>query len=130
MDAVTMDWVRLIVELVLGLAASGFLLGLLMLRAQKRKLLSEAGKTDAEATGLLSGADAQYISSRIMLVEPYEKIMNRLQRELNEATDRIDVLENYIEVLIASMRDQGMHIPIRPRFHQDPTPAPPSAPAS
>lgn len=122
-----MDWVRLAVELILGLAASGCLLGLLMLRAQKRKLLSEAGKTDAEASGLLSGADAQYISSRIMLLEPYEKVMNRLQRELNEANDRIDALENYVEVLIASMRAQGMQIPVRPRFHQDtpPTPAPP-----
>ncbi len=123
-----MDWVRLAIELILGLAASGALVGLLMLRQQKRKLLSEAGKTDAEATGLLSGADAQYISTRIMLLEPYEKVMNRLQRELNEANDRIDVRENYIEVLIAAMRDQGMHIPLRPRFHQDSPPTPPPAP--
>jgi hypothetical protein len=120
-----MDWVRLAIELVLGLSAGGALLGLLMLRQQKRKLLSEAGKTDTEADVLFSDAYARLASAKILLLEPYEKVMTRMQQELDEANERIDLLEQYVGVLIETMRESGIQIPSRPR-PTPPTPPPPA----
>lgn len=122
-----MDWARLAIELVLGVAASGGLLGFFLLRQQKRKLLADAGKTDTEADVLFSDAYSRLASAKILLLEPYEKVMTRMQQELDEANQRIDILEQYVGVLIETMRDAGIQIPIRPRPVVPPPPIVPPA---
>lgn len=99
------------------LVAAGGIAGissLFMVRAQKRKLLAESGRTNAEADAQFSEAYHRRASTQVSLVEPYERVMDRMQGELDEANERVDYLESYIETLVEAMRAAGITVPKRP----------------
>lgn len=107
------DIATLVIQALVALGAAG-LVSLLTVRAQKRKLMAESGKTDAEADALLAEADQRRVTTQVELVAPYERIMDRMQEELNEANERVDYLESYIETLVEAMRAAGITVPRRP----------------
>jgi hypothetical protein len=98
---------------------------LLTVRAQKRKLISESGKTDAEADAAFSEAYHRRASTQVSLVGPYERVMDRMQEELDEANERIDRLTTYVETLVDIVRGAGLAVPPMPR----PPDPPPRRPA-
>ena len=85
-----------------------------MVRAQKKKIVSESGKTDAEADQAFSEAYHRRASTQVTLIEPYERIQARMQEELDEYADRVDRLEEYIEVLVSIIRQSGVPVPPPP----------------
>lgn len=106
--------VTLAIQLLAGLGGVVGITSLFMVRAQKRKLVAESGKTDAEADAQFSEAYHRRASTQVSLVEPYERVMDRMQDELNEANERVDYLESYIETLVEAMRAAGIAVPRRP----------------
>lgn len=99
------------------LVAAGGLSGvgaLLLVAAQKRKLVAESGKTNAEADTAFSEAYHRRASTQISLIEPYEKMTARLQTELDKANERIDRLEKYVNTLVGIVRESGMTVPPMP----------------
>lgn len=108
------DVVTLVIQLLVGLGGIAGISSLFMVRAQKRKIVAESGKTDAEADTAFSEAYHRRASTQVSLVEPYERVMDRMQDELDESLARVDYLEMYIETLVDAMRAAGIAVPRRP----------------
>jgi hypothetical protein len=122
---VTADILTVLVQVVVGLGGLAGIVSLLTVRAQKRKLISESGKTDAEADAAFSEAYHRRASTQVSLVGPYERVMDRMQEELDEANERIDRLTTYVETLVDIVRGAGLAVPPMPR----PPDPPPRRPA-
>jgi len=109
-----------VVTVLVSLGAAG-LVSLLTIKAQKRKLLSESGKTDAEADTVLADAYSRRAATQVTLLEPYERVMRRQQEEIDEQAAEIKQLRRYIETLTNALRKQGVEVPEMP--DRVPTPA-------
>jgi hypothetical protein len=112
-----MDATQVFDYVVKGLLAIGGLAGmagLLSVRAQKRKLLSESGRTDAEADSVLADAQSKRTAREISMIEPYERIQARMQGELDDVYAEIDRLKDYIETLVEVIRKAGVPVPDMP----------------
>ncbi len=101
------------VTILVSLGAAG-LVSLLTIKAQKRKLLSESGKTDAEAAVSLAEAYRSNAATQITLLEPYQSVMKRQQEEIDEQAAEIKQLRRYIQTLTNSLRHQGVEVPEMP----------------
>lgn len=108
------DLATLAIQLLVAVGGIAGISSLLMVRAQKRKLIAESGKTNAEADTAFSEAYHRRASTQVDLVAPYERVMDRMQDELDEANERVDYLESYIETLVEAMRAAGIAVPRRP----------------
>jgi len=109
-----------VVTVLVAFGAAG-LVSLLTIKAQKRKLLSESGKTDAEADTVLADAYSRRAATQVTLLEPYERVMRRQQEEIDEQAAEIKQLRRYIETLTNALRKQGVEVPEMP--DRVPTPA-------
>lgn len=113
------DTLTLVVQIIVAVGGLSGVGALFMVAAQKRKLIAESGKTNAEADAAFSEAYHRRASTQINLIEPYEKMTNRLQNELDKANTRIDRLTEYVEVLVEIMRDNDITVPPMPREQND-----------
>lgn len=112
----------IVVQILVALGGLSGVGALLMVTAQKRKLVAESGKTNAEADAAFSEAYHRRASTQISLIEPYEKMNYRLQIELDKANARIDRLTEYVEVLVREMRANGIAVPPMPKKESDEQP--------
>ena len=108
------DIATLVVQIIVAIGGSAGVVSLLMVSSQKKKLVSESGKTNAEADAAFSEAYHRRASTQVTLLEPYERIQARMQSEIDEFVDKVDRLEEYIEVLIEAMRSAGLSVPPKP----------------
>lgn len=120
------QWFDVVLKLLAGLGAVGGGGAFFMVRAQKRKLLADTGKTDAEADGLLADAQAKRTQREVSLLEPYERIQNRMGHELDEAYQEIDRLKEYLGRMVDALKAAGIPVPDEPpkvqRRHPDTNP--------
>lgn len=79
-----MTW-DLAIQLVVGLGGLSALVGLVKVRADKKKILAEASKTGADAAQVVA-------QTAIGLLGPYSEQVAMLQRRLTEASNQIDEL--------------------------------------
>ena len=101
-------------QIIVALGGLGGVGALFYVRQQKRKMVSESNKTDAEAETALADAFSRRTATSITLLEPYEKIMRRQQEEIDEQAAEIKQLRRYIVVLTARLREQGVELPDMP----------------
>ena len=106
-----MDWLTFTVQVLVAVGGLAGVVNLLLLTSQKRKLVAESGKTDAQADKEFSEAYHRRASTQISLIDPYERMTARLQVELDKANDRIDKLEAYVETLVGIVREAGLPLP-------------------
>ena len=110
------DWgLRILV----ALGGLGGVAGFLMVRAQKRKVISESTKTDAEADSILADASGKRTDREGRILDMYERGMNSMQERLDDAEAKIDRLTNYVEVLVGALRAAGQPVPPMPRQMTD-----------
>lgn len=126
-----MTWFEIgktIAQLLIGAGVSA-VIALFLVSAQKKKLLSESGKTDAEADLVLTDAFTRRAAAETSLLEPYERIQARMQREIDNLGSEVERLRNYIDTLCQVIRDQGVAVPPMPPKHPLPAePAPRNGP--
>ena len=103
-----------LVKAILTAGGVGGITALFMVRSQKRKLVAESGKTDAEADSVLADAQAKRTAREISMIEPYERIQKRMQGELDDVYAEIDRLKEYIETLVTVVRRAGVPVPDMP----------------
>ena len=108
------DAVALLVQVIVAIGGLAGLTSVLLVSSQKRKLVAESGKTNAEADVAFSEAYRQRATTQVTLIEPYERIQARMQSEIDEQAEKIDRLEIYIEVLVDLLRQQGVSVPPKP----------------
>ena len=112
MDPVSViDWG---LRALLALGGIGGLVALLTVRAQKRKIVADTGKTDAEADSVLADAQAKRTAREISMIEPYERIQARMSRELRDAYAEIDRLKAWCGLMAQAMREAGIKVPDEP----------------
>jgi UTP-glucose-1-phosphate uridylyltransferase len=104
----------LVVQIIVAIGGSAGIVSLAMVSSQKKKLVSESGKTDAEADAAFSEAYHRRASTQVTLLEPYERIQTRMQAEIDEYADKVDRLEEYVELLIEVLRNAGLPVPPKP----------------
>lgn len=106
-----MTW-DLLVQLVVGLGGGAAFIGLLKLRADKKKILAEASKTGADASAVVA-------QTAISLLGPYSEQVAMLQTRLDTANKQIDemtlrlrdaqrhinALENQVDVLTLELQE-------------------------
>lgn len=103
-----MEWVSTGIQVLVALGGVAGVASLFMVSAQKRKLLSDTGKTDAEAADVMAQT---YERRAISLMDPYERIQERMEQELDEAFADIDALRDYVKELVALLADAGIEVP-------------------
>lgn len=87
-----------------------------MVRVQKRKIIAESGKTDAQADSIMADAQAKRTDSLGRVVEMYDRGLSSMQERLDEAEAKIDKLTEYVEILVRALRAAGQPIPSMPRL--------------
>lgn len=96
------------------LGGSAGVTALFMVGAQKRKLVAESGKTDAEADSMLADAQSKRTAREISMIGPYERIQARMQAELNDVYAELDRLKEWAEQMATALRGAGVPIPPMP----------------
>lgn len=91
---------QLVFTAIVAIGGSSSLVLVLRYRADRRKVLADAGKTDAEAAAVLSGA-------AITLLEP-------LQAEVSRLTTRVHELEARVATLTADLDAAHAQLARRP----------------
>lgn len=105
------DW---IVKIVVALGGLGGITAFFMVRAQKRKLIADTGKTDAEADSVMADAQSKRTAREISMIEPYERIQARMSLEIEELYDKVDRLQAWAEMMADALRKNGLPIPDMP----------------
>lgn len=108
------DFLTVAVQILVALGGVSGIGALLMVTAQKRKILADSGKTNAEADKEFSEAYHRRASTQINLIDPLEKMNARLEKELDKANARIDRLTEYVEVLAEKLRENHIPVPAMP----------------
>lgn len=106
------DWA---IRFLLTLGGAGGLTALFMVRTQKKKIVSESGKTDSEADSIAADASLKKTTREAAILDMYERVMSNMQERLDEAEERMDRLTEYVEVLVQSLRAAGQPVPPMPR---------------
>lgn len=99
------------------LVAIGGLSGLgafFMVRQQKRRIVADTDKTEAEADSVLADAQQKRTAREISLIEPYERMHKRMAEELVDLYAEVDRLKAYTEMLAQMLRNAGLPIPPMP----------------
>jgi hypothetical protein len=97
---------ELVFALIGTLGGGGALIALLKLRADKRKILAEAGKTSADAAAVIQG-------SAVALLTPLHDEIGRLRGEVDELRGLVRQLSADLEDAHAQLRGYGGTPPIR-----------------
>lgn len=79
-----MDW-NALAQVLIAIAGLSALAGFLKVSADKRKLIADAEKTDAEATAVV-------VQTALGLLEPYAQQVTMMQARLTGANEQIDQL--------------------------------------
>ena len=108
------ELVTLIVQILVAVGGLAGIGALLMVSAQKRKLVADTGKTDAEAENVLADAQAKRTAREVSLIEPYERVQTRMQQELEEAYEELDWMRDYLHMLTNALRQAGIDVPPEP----------------
>lgn len=103
------------IKLVMTVGGIGGIAALFMVRAQKRKLVADTGKTDAEADLVLADASMKKVSREARILDMSESVMRSMRERLGEAEAKIDRLTSYVEVLVQALRTAGAPVPPMPR---------------
>lgn len=115
--AQVIDWG---IKILLALGGLGGIGALFMVRAQKRKVVAESGKTDAEADSIMADVSVKKVDREGRVLDMQERLMNNLQERLDDAEAKIDRLTEYVEVLVGALRDAGQPVPsMPPRMSQE-----------
>jgi hypothetical protein len=108
------EWVDLFAKVLFALGSIGGIGAFFMVRAQKRKILAESSRTDAEAESIVADAQAKRTQRELNLLAAYERGVDDLTEKLDRANDKIDRLTQYVEMLVTVIRDAGMSVPPMP----------------
>lgn len=147
------DLLSALIQLLISLGGAGFIVQVLLLRQNRRKIAGEATASEANAASTLSGAAMKMVENaqlkereaearaddldkrrREDLAE-YEARRDRDAQELENRAWRIHRLEMRVAVLANALRQTGVDIPPDPGFDRPnntpppaigPTPAPPT----
>lgn len=106
--------VDLLIKIVLAAGGVGGICALFMVRAQKRKLVADTGKTDAEADLITQQAQAKKTDREGRILDMSERVLKSMQEQLDNAEDKIDRLTEYVEILVHALRDAGQPVPPMP----------------
>lgn len=96
-----MTW-DVVIQLVVGLGGVASLVGLLKVRADKRRILAEAGKVGADASAIVA-------QTAVSLLGPYAEQVRMLQERLDQANEQIDDLALRLRearVRVTALEDQ------------------------
>lgn len=113
------QWMDVIIKILVGLGGLSGVTAFFMVRAQKRKLAADTGKTEAEADSVMADASSKRTSREAMVLDMYEKGMSNLQERLDDAEGKLDRLTAYVEVLVQELRSNGVAVPPMPRKMSD-----------
>lgn len=108
------QWLDVIVKILVGIGGLGGMTAFLMVRAQKRKLVADTGKTDAEADSVMADAQSKRTAREISMIEPYERIQARMSLEIEELYDKVDRLQKWAEMMAHSLRAHDIPVPDMP----------------
>ena len=109
-----MDHLDTFLRILAVLGGLGGLGALLMVGVQKRKILSETGKTNAEADSVAAEAQAKRTAREVSLIEPYERVQTRMVKEMEDLYAEVDRLTTYVETLVTILRNAGLQVPPMP----------------
>lgn len=110
------DWV---LKIFLAIGGITGLLSLFLVREQKRKLLSDTGKTDAEADSIVADAKIKHTDRESRVLDMYEKVLKTTTDRLDDANKRLDELTMYVNVLVLALRNAGQPVPPMPKTMAD-----------
>lgn len=79
-----MTW-DVVIQLIVGLGGAASLVGLIKVRADKRKILAEAAKAGADASAIVA-------QTAVSLLGPYTEQVRMLQGRLDSANSQVDEL--------------------------------------
>lgn len=85
-----------------------------MVRAQKRKLLADTGKTTAEADSVVADAQSKRQQTEVSLIEPMRIIQNRMTEEMKDLYARVDRLQAWAESMVEVLRKNNLPVPEMP----------------
>lgn len=108
------DGLDIALKILVAVGGLAGLSALFMVRAQKRKLIAESGKTDAEADSVFADAQFKRTAREISMIEPYERIQARMQRELIDVYAELDRLREWAELMAEALRGAGVTVPPMP----------------
>lgn len=109
--ATVLDWG---IKLLLALGGVGGITALFMVRAQKKKIVAESGKTDAEADNITADAGLKRTDREGRILDMSERVLVSMQERLDDAEGKIDRLTEYVEVLVQALRTAGAAVPPMP----------------
>lgn len=112
-----------VIQLVLAIIASGFLIKVMTVRQDRRKIAGDASASEANAASVLTGASLQMVEvaqrdaheSKRDAHEAREEV-EKVWKELNRARWRIHHLEAREAVLESIIRQAGVVVPPRPAY--------------
>ncbi len=107
-------WIATLLAVLAGLGGVGGVTALLLVRTQKRKLLADSGKTDAEADSIMADAQTKRVDREARVLDMYDRGMQSMQERLDDAEEKIDRLTTYIEILVQALRAGGQPVPPMP----------------
>ena len=106
--------------LVFGAAGGiGGITALFMVRAQKRKLLADTGKTEAEADSVTADASSKRTNRESRILEMQQELNEGIAARLARAEEKADRLTEYVETLVAALREAGVAVPPMPKKMTD-----------
>lgn len=114
--AQVVDWG---IKILLAVGGLGGLAAFLTVRAQKRKIIAESGKTDAEANSITADAAMKKTDREGRILDMSERVLESMQERLNDAEGKIDRLTEYVEILVQQLRDNGVAVPPMPKRMTD-----------
>lgn len=124
--AAATDAANLIDWLVKFLLAAGGLAGvgsLFAVRAQKRKLVADTGKSNAEADSILAEAGVKRTDRETKILDMYARWMDDAQEQLDEVHAELDRHREYVEMLCEALREAGLRVPPWPPRHRQHVPS-------
>lgn len=111
-----MTWVEIgkwAVQLLVG-GGIAALVSLLLVGPQKKKMLADSGKTDAEAEGELAEAYDRRADAQIKLLDPYQRTQEYMQQRIDDLEENERRLRRYVEQLCEALRGAGIKVPEAP----------------
>lgn len=107
-------WAAWVVSLFMAVGGIAGVTSIFMVRAQKRKLVADTGKTSAEADNVLADAQAKRQQTEVSLLEPMRIIMGEMKLEMMELYIKVDRLQNWADSLVSLLKRNNIPVPEMP----------------